>query len=1066
MKRGVIVLHRPGSAAFGVVLEDVIRFANEGHVAYVLPSQKLVPRALRRLAQESTDLQKRVDVRTFDRFVRSLARSSKTLLTSEQQKLTVLMAVERAAKKQPFSYFRDSLTHTGWLRAIEEWIGEMKRAAVTVEQLRELWSNGTQKQKELFMIFSTYQELLAAMGLVDHEEEYLEMIDWLKNTENHVQDVPKRVVLEHFYDLNQLQAHALQVLAERGVEIYFHVEYDGTRKHVFTEAHRTIDILQSIGFDVENERNVQVQSLRTADLQFLIDRFYVPDFSVQQRNGKSVEIVESSSRLREVEAVAARIKTFVREQGYSLQEIGIVVANMEEYEDVLLSVMERAGIPLFFAKKQRLNENTLIQSVLQFLRVRIEHPKDFTHMWLSPYFPWGEKSGELLEIYRALGKPSSAEEWQIRVEQLIKSHLDSGNLEEEKRIRQLFSQGLWLYQLLEQIPEAATVDQFAVMIRNLEELGGFHQGFRRLLEDEDERAFLLVTRDMKALVALHEVMDEIGNLAAMAGEADKEIPLSEYVRRLQLSCENKEFAYQSGVKGGVHIVHPNHIRGQMWRAVFAIGMLEGEFPRAVKNDWLLPDEERYDLEQAHIRLWSSRDLYNGQSYRFYMTAASAREKLILSYPSTGSNGKERLRSTFVEEVLRLFDKESVKFHSIAISDVVPQSYGECVTMERFTEKVIADISSCPDQPTLALFRYRPLRERLRNLYPRIQVEWERRGREFGAFDGVLQSAHVKQRVQEMFAHHVWSASQLETLMQCRFAFFAERLLHLSSWEEEDDAMSPMEQGNLLHMILFRFMREKKGIVWQTHEKESLLQELLARAKMEINKYRETHALQRRNPVLWQIDEERLLLQLRRFFDVEWKRRESERMGLSPDLLEISFGMPVDVENADERSRKESISLTFGDQTIRMRGKIDRVDTSPDGHFVVYDYKKGTAPVSQQVREGIYIQLPLYLWVLEKGFGFDLAKAQGAAYFTQNDRNQGFWRKESLKELGIHHSVSSKIEQSEWEDVMKTIEQRIANTLQLAMQGNFAVVPAIECPSYCRFRHVCRFSEERLQTRND
>jgi ATP-dependent helicase/nuclease subunit B len=1069
MKRAQVIVHRPGFPFFDRALAEAVRHAEEARVCFVVPSQKRAQDALRCLSHETPWLQKRLDICTFDRFVRRLVpRSERKLLTPAEQKLAVLMAVERAARQQSFQYFHHSLTHIGWLLAIEDWIGEMKRAAVSVEQLRHLWADGTPKQQELLRIFASYQALLNEWGVSDHEEEYRSMLGWLEDPDHPLQDLPDRVILTHFYDVNLLQARVLQVLAERGNGIDFHLEYDAARRHVFREAERTLAILQAAGFSVSIGEEESGNGQRTEGMQFLVDHLFDPAFLGVRENapngpdaGQAVEWIETPTRWLEVEAVAARIKTLVRDEGYALTEIGILVPDMQGYREILPAVMEKAGIPLDLEIAQCLSENPLIQSILQLLRARMDQNLELTPVWLSPYFPWGDQAGELVELYREAGKPATADEWQAVVEQGDSSFSSSVPPGDKNRVRELRAKGVRLYQLLAQIPDAATAGQYSFLLRSLEDWGEIRLGLRRLLEDEDEEAYRLVARDLKALNAWHEVLDEIARVAAMAGEAEEKIPLEEYVRRLQLACDNKEFVEQTGVRGGVQVAHPNHIRGRMWRAVFCVGMVEGVFPRRVSNDWLLPDEERRGLEEARIRLWTSRELTEGQNYRFFMAVASAREKLILSRPLSGSDGKEHLRSSYVDEVLRFCHKERLTVHRITLSDLVPKTAGDCVTLERWTEKAIADLASGRDIPS-SWMAYSPLRQRLSALYPRMRAEWERRGRELGGFDGILQTSDVQQRVREILTRHVWSASQLESLMQCRFAFFAERLLRLSPREEDEESMSPAVQGSLLHLILFRFLREKKGIDWRREEKDILLQELIACAREELFRYRQTRMFRGWNDLLWQMEEERLLLHLKRFFEVEWKRRECDQIGLQPELLEFSFGLPVQEGEMDERSCKENVTLSIGGQSIRLRGKIDRVDLAADGRFVVYDYKKGKAPSAKQVRDATHIQLPLYLWILEQTFGFEMEKALGAAYFTKDDRNQGIWRKEALNDVGISPRVGSKVDREEWETVLQNIATRIAETLQLARQGNFAVDPAIECPSYCAFRHICRFSADRMR----
>ena len=64
----------------------------------------------------------------------------------------------------------------------------------------------------------------------------------------------------------------------------------------------------------------------------------------------------------------------------------------------------------------------------------------------------------------------------------------------------------------------------------------------------------------------------------------------------------------------------------------------------------------------------------------------------------------------------------------------------------------------------------------------------------------------------------------------------------------------------------------------------------------------------------------------------------------------------------------------GTMRLRIRGRIDRVDVTPEGQFLIYDYKSGREhPKAKDIEAGTALQLPLYLLAFEQitgshGFG--------------------------------------------------------------------------------------------------
>src|SRR5690606_7458225 len=140
----------------------------------------------------------------------------------------------------------------------------------------------------------------------------------------------------------------------------------------------------------------------------------------------------------------------------------------------------------------------------------------------------------------------------------------------------------------------------------------------------------------------------------------------------------------------------------------------------------------------------------------------------------------------------------------------------------------------------------------------------------------------------------------------------------------------------------------------------------------------------------------------------------------------------------------------------------------EGYYAVYDYKSGAAPRTEEVRAGIHLQLPLYLWALQKGFGFPPEKAVGAAYYVPGSagqrpteyRNQGLWRKSLAGRAGILDSVRPALDEQAGARTRDAIVERRSADLRLSLQGTFAVQPAAECPAHSPHPTICRFDPRR------
>jgi hypothetical protein len=130
------------------------------------------------------------------------------------------------------------------------------------------------------------------------------------------------------------------------------------------------------------------------------------------------------------------------------------------------------------------------------------------------------------------------------------------------------------------------------------------------------------------------------------------------------------------------------------------------------------------------------------------------------------------------------------------------------------------------------------------------------------------------------------------------------------------------------------------------------------------------------PILWKLARRRIVATASRFLHADENVRAALGVLPAPDGLERGFGTdgapPVEVDVGRE-------------QPVRFRGRIDRVDRSPDGRrTVVYDYKTGgrrryAALGDDPVHGGRLLQLPVYALAARAQEGTDEARA--AYWFT-------------------------------------------------------------------------------------
>ncbi|NCA10922.1 hypothetical protein EBR56_03795, partial [bacterium] len=188
-----------------------------------------------------------------------------------------------------------------------------------------------------------------------------------------------------------------------------------------------------------------------------------------------------------------------------------------------------------------------------------------------------------------------------------------------------------------------------------------------------------------------------------------------------------------------------------------------------------------------------------------------------------------------------------------------------------------------------------------------------------------------------------SPNSLETLATCPRKFFFRYGLGIEPLERfDDDAdrwLTPLDAGSLLHTVLERFMR---GLIDRSELPEVArhLDELLAILDEELE------ASRRHQPPLTELAfaarrEELRTAMLTFLHDEERSCRET---GRRPLALEAAIGVePAGVGTPFDCREPVAVSLTSG-ETIKLRGRIDRIDIRDDGDgpaYALWDYKSGS-----------------------------------------------------------------------------------------------------------------------------
>lgn len=205
--------------------------------------------------------------------------------------------------------------------------------------------------------------------------------------------------------------------------------------------------------------------------------------------------------------------------------------------------------------------------------------------------------------------------------------------------------------------------------------------------------------------------------------------------------------------------------------------------------------------------------------------------------------------------------------------------------------------------------------------------------EFTAFDGYVPGAGPV--LDPCASTNVYSVTELEKAAECPFRFFLKRGLGVRPVDErerdKDVWLDPLTRGSELHAVYADLLRRtrdenrrpsKDDGPWLralTQERLTQLHEEMPAATSEILE-RETQDF---------------LADVELFLEAEVEETRATAVG-----LEVSFGRPLD-EDEDPLARAEPVEIALGAGfTLRIAGRMDRIDEIATASFEVLDYKTG------------------------------------------------------------------------------------------------------------------------------
>lgn len=775
----------------------------------------------------------------------------------------------------------------------------------------------------------------------------------------------------------------------------------------------------------------------------------------------TVRLVSAPDPAREVREAARACLAWAAE-GIPFHEMAVVFRRDEPYRALVDEVFRETGIPVYLYGGRPLAEHPQGRRLLALLalagsplrRAAVMEFITETHLPDATAERYGPVEPALWDaLSREAGIVEGRDQWISRLSLLHQAKRRAVLGEEQED------------------PERID-ERLRMELEAIERLSQFIKDFADQLEARPEHASWQAHLDYLRDLAVTYVdrAEPLLDLLAPLARLDALVPNVSFVRFQRTVRRVLERADAGTVLGpdevppnghfgrdGVAVLDVFSLRFLRLRAVAVLGLAERSFPAPPRQDALLLDRERVRLSAAgrwEIPLRAAGA--DPEPLLFALAVAAAGERLLLSYPRSGGDGRTILPSHFFRAAAEALTGRRVGVEDI---DSLPRELFTRVPTNRFGAATPEEALTAGeyDRTLLALLPQEGA-ECLARLHPpfaRARAAWEARwrGRELTTYDGVLGEAAAAAVARRAGLRRAISPSRLETYATCPFRFFLSYLLRLAPVEEPDllERIESLERGALVHDVLQRFLTEcGADDPPSPARREEHLARLRAIAEEECAD-REQRGLVG-YPLLWQVDRRAIMEDLTTWYDREVAERDD---ALRPGAFELRFGPKWTHDREDSPlSTDDPVPLQADGLTLRFQGRIDRIDWSPDrSAFRVVDYKTGKCPghhKDDRLAGGRALQLPIYLLAASHVLGIPWERGE-AEYFYVTRRGE-------FKRVRFSGATL----RDRWEEFTALV-QGLAEGIAA---GRFHPVPgpSREHCTYCDYSTVCDIRIARLAER--
>lgn len=949
-------------------------------------------------------------------------------------------------KLRYFSLYKSEIPF-GTLDRIKNIISEYKRHGISPGSLREEAKllEKTEKSKtldiaDIYERFINKCNELNAYELGDVYQKLLD-VDWAEFKKYFEMLYPSvdLIIINGFDEFTAPEQEIINKLSQiEKAKLFINFDYNRNNIFIFSHLDKCFEQFSKAGLNViADQSEIRLNQFGKTIRDYLF---------TNRKNYKKLDyknklfVLSAFNREEEVENISKEIKKLITENGVEPHKICVAFNLIQNYSSIVRDVFEKNGLPFNLSDRIPLDNSNPVKAVVNFLEIAENdfYYKNIFRALTSGFVDIGEISfSNLLRVSAQLKIVSGKENWKSTITESITNLGFDSDLDEDEKIYKINSLKsaldaiLSIEKMLKPFEVKLSIPEFMKKLFEFIYQSGIANKILSVSNNAEEN-----TRGFSTFI---DTINEVFDLLTEEYGADKKFTLHFYLDQIRTACSWARFNVKEKSNYGIQVTTLEEIRGLKFDYLFIGGLCDGDLPT------------RFSPEVFHSPSFRKKAFAHQTDERnlFYQSLLTWDKKLFLSYPETEA-GRELVASSFLSAFEELFEVTRLTSeHNQNI--IVSREELESQIGKTGTESVDDEITKVLIELGIDLPEIKSSIEieKLREENPVTESPHSGfilTGNKFLLSDDIITKLNS-------YKNRQYSISQLETYAKCPFKFFVERILNVKPVEEPTEDIEALEMGNILHNILYSFYTElrKQNIILDATDKNSISRCLkiineIAEQKISQNAFKSPLTFYEKEKIFG-IGDKKSESILSRFIEYEAENNEE----YYPTYFEVRFGSIRDENSDDQLSNAEPIKI----DGIKLKGKIDRIDLSKsDDSFSIVDYKlSGKKPTFRELKEGISLQLPVYLFAAS-----ELLKSKYNKTFSP-DQMIIYSLKYSVDDFGKKPVTIRDKEIITSEQLIQTTLDHIKKYIEQISRGQFGLSPHEERENlvckYCDFRGICR-----------